>query len=439
MIGSQHLFITVLGSSKTGKSCLTRRFLENKYDANIDEETIEDTFRKKINFNRIDFSLKIIDIGDPIENDLILKEWIPISDGFLFVYDAKNPSTFDELKKIVEKIVSERGKNCGMVIAGNKSEGKVRVLKEKGIELAQYVLGEFFETSSKHDLNVNEIFLTIIKNIIEKRPKVNKLAYIEKKSQKENVSTLVLIHGLNSSKETWNNIINSKEFEDLNLIAIDLQGHGESEIQNHNFSTEQMIKDLENFFQEKKLENFYLLGHSMGVRVVVPYAINHPKRIKGLILEDMILTKKELQNPTTEEWEEMKLFNRFTTKEKLIKGLIKNGYNLDRIEKWIIDGRIKIKDEKYYSGVHPYVAKMSYLNLISTLDCYDAFKKLQDLKFPVLLLRAEKYSPMDDIGTKEMRDLYEDLEYHFIKGSEHSIHKGESEDKFKKLVKDFIK
>lgn len=440
MIGSQHLFITILGSSKTGKSSIVRNFLGNKYDGNIDEDTIEDTFRKIIKFQEKEFCLKIIDIGCPLENKNIVEEWLPISDAFVFVYDAKNPSTLDELKEIVENVISKRGKTCGMIVVSAKSEGKLRVTVEKGKELADSIFGDFVETSSKDGLNIQELFQKLIKNTLDKRPKFNELAYLEKPSLQSDSPTLVLIHGLNSSKETWTNIFNSKNFENVNLVAIDLQGHGESPIQNHDFSTEQMVKDLENFFTQKKIDSFYLLGHSMGVRVVIPYASIHPKRIKGLILEDMILTQREKKDLTSDEWENLKLYNRkASSKERLFKDLIKYGYDQERIEKWIQDGRVKEKNRIYHSGIHPYVAQMSYLYLINTKDSYYHFKKLEDLNFPVLLLRAEKYSPMDDLGTQEMRDLCEKMEYHFIKGSEHSIHKNDSEFKFIKLIKNFIK
>lgn len=48
----------------------------------------------------------------------------------------------------------------------------------------------------------------------------------------------------------------------------------------------QMVKAIEEWRKEMNLENFVLLGHSMGGFLATSYAISHPHRVKHLILAD---------------------------------------------------------------------------------------------------------------------------------------------------------
>lgn len=49
---------------------------------------------------------------------------------------------------------------------------------------------------------------------------------------------------------------------------------------------QQIVKSIEEWRRETKLEKFILLGHSMGGFLATSYAINYPDRVKHLILAD---------------------------------------------------------------------------------------------------------------------------------------------------------
>lgn len=49
---------------------------------------------------------------------------------------------------------------------------------------------------------------------------------------------------------------------------------------------QQFVKSIEEWRRETKLEKFILLGHSMGGFLATSYSINHPDRVKHLILAD---------------------------------------------------------------------------------------------------------------------------------------------------------
>lgn len=98
--------------------------------------------------------------------------------------------------------------------------------------------------------------------------------------------TLVFLHGFTGSTKTWHEVMKNLP-QDWRMIAIDLVGHGKtaSPKQVSFYTMEQQVALLESFFAFKKIEQFDLIGYSMGGRVALAYALTYPERIAKLVLE----------------------------------------------------------------------------------------------------------------------------------------------------------
>ena len=93
---------------------------------------------------------------------------------------------------------------------------------------------------------------------------------------------LVLVHGFLGSSEMWEPQINFfKNY--FRVIVPDLPGFGKSkEVKSHN-SIQSIANLLLNFLEEKKIDKFYLLGHSMGGMIVQEMAKMDGNKISKLI------------------------------------------------------------------------------------------------------------------------------------------------------------
>lgn len=97
---------------------------------------------------------------------------------------------------------------------------------------------------------------------------------------------LLLIHGITSSVESWNNIA-PYFVEDYRVLAVDLRGHGQSSKPTEGYSWENdYARDISGFIEGYLGEPSIIIGHSLGAAVTAAVAVNSPRHVKAIILED---------------------------------------------------------------------------------------------------------------------------------------------------------
>ncbi|NGX49679.1 MAG: Lipase 1 [Candidatus Anoxychlamydiales bacterium] len=108
----------------------------------------------------------------------------------------------------------------------------------------------------------------------------NNFEYVEGKTGEP----MVFVHGFQSTKSYW--VPYFKKFHNkYKMIAMDLPGHGNSSRPNNQkYSLQALSASLERFIEEKKLDNFHLIGTSMGGGIATIYTHNNPDKVKSLIL-----------------------------------------------------------------------------------------------------------------------------------------------------------
>ena len=108
--------------------------------------------------------------------------------------------------------------------------------------------------------------------------------------------TVVLVHGLDSSKQTWTGVLSALAQENYPAVALDLRGHGESPLGDwKDFSPTQLAADVHRAVTEdlKIGGKIVLVGHAMGGRVAMRYAVDYPSSLAAVIIEDMDCVPRE--------------------------------------------------------------------------------------------------------------------------------------------------
>ncbi len=92
------------------------------------------------------------------------------------------------------------------------------------------------------------------------------ISYLEANPKKE--ETLFFIHGNSHSKSSFSNQLSSPRFDNFRLIALDLPGHGAS-CHLENYSLSLYYELLCEFILSFNIENYILIGHSLGGHIAI--------------------------------------------------------------------------------------------------------------------------------------------------------------------------
>ncbi|MAG60938.1 hypothetical protein CL619_04080 [archaeon] len=112
-----------------------------------------------------------------------------------------------------------------------------------------------------------------------------KIAYYKRQGNKEK-PTLVFLHGVGGNYTTWNKELEFFEKKKYPCIAVDLRGHGESDVPDEfeKYSTEAFAKDLDVILDKEKIESFVLIGHSLGGCIALTFHLLSKKSAEAITL-----------------------------------------------------------------------------------------------------------------------------------------------------------
>src|SRR5258708_1666760 len=101
---------------------------------------------------------------------------------------------------------------------------------------------------------------------------------------------VVLIHGLHSSAQmNWRLPGTIKLLaESYQVIALDLRGHGHSgKPEKESDYGPEMAEDVVRLLDHLKIEKAHIVGYSMGGLIAMKLAVEHPERVKSMVLGGM--------------------------------------------------------------------------------------------------------------------------------------------------------
>jgi pimeloyl-ACP methyl ester carboxylesterase len=96
-------------------------------------------------------------------------------------------------------------------------------------------------------------------------------------------STILLIHGLLSSHETWTRLVRDLS-ENWHMLAPDLFGHGTSAKPLGDYSLGAHAATMRDLLDELNIATVTLVGHSHGGGIAMQFAYLFPDRVDGLVL-----------------------------------------------------------------------------------------------------------------------------------------------------------
>ena len=96
---------------------------------------------------------------------------------------------------------------------------------------------------------------------------------------------LLVLHGYFGNGDNWKTIAN-KLSDRFQVHLIDQRNHGRS-FHSDAFDYELLVEDLHDYIEHHQLKNINLLGHSMGGKTAMLYAVEYAKNVNKLIVADI--------------------------------------------------------------------------------------------------------------------------------------------------------
>ena len=96
---------------------------------------------------------------------------------------------------------------------------------------------------------------------------------------------LLILHGYFGMGDNWKSL-GLKFAENYEVHLIDQRNHGRS-FHSEEFDYDLLVEDLHEYVVHHQLEKIYLLGHSMGGKTVMLFAVSYPELVKKLVVVDI--------------------------------------------------------------------------------------------------------------------------------------------------------
>jgi len=237
--------------------------------------------------------------------------------------------------------------------------------------------------------------------------------------------SVLLIHGFTGSLEGWRDIYPNLD-ERFNYVGIDLIGHGKSDSPTdiEKYKPESLVSQIQDILDQLSINKVIILGYSMGGRVALNFAVSHPQKIKGIILESTSAGIKNEKDriERTESDEELASYVEENRTEKFA-------------ERWmnqdIFNTQRRFSDEKLQI-IRDRIAQNSKTGLANILRGFGngtmpyLVAKVNLIQCPVLLISGEldtKYCRLNS----ELEKKFPNAKNAVVKNAGHNTHLEESE------------
>ena len=163
--------ILTIGESGVGKTCILRRFVENKFLKNHLATIGIDFKTKTLNINNQEIKLKIWDTAGQERFRNITTQYYKGADGIVLIYDVTDDASYEKIRDWMEQILSNtKREDIGLVLLGNKCDMEPRaVTEEQGNKMAEELNVSYFETSALTGQGINEAFNELTRDIMKRK------------------------------------------------------------------------------------------------------------------------------------------------------------------------------------------------------------------------------------------------------------------------------
>jgi esterase len=237
---------------------------------------------------------------------------------------------------------------------------------------------------------------------------------------------LIILHGLFGSLDNWQGL--AKQYaEHFSVFILDQRNHGKSPHTDTAYTYAQLADDLLEFMEQQGIPTANLIGHSMGGKTVMQFAVEHEWKVEKLVVADMGVGPNELRHTeiidalmafpfdeiderkAADEWLAARIPD-FGTRQFLLK-------NLDRKAGGGFEWKFNLK-----------VLHRDYDNILEGIE------SPHPVDVPTLFIRGGKSDYVKDADFPAIQKLFPQVRFETIPGAGHWVHAEAPQEFFEKTM-----
>lgn len=236
---------------------------------------------------------------------------------------------------------------------------------------------------------------------------------------------LIILHGFMGSLDNWQSLANefAKSYE---VYLIDARNHGKSP-HTATHSIAEMVEDLFDFLHQQQISKANIIGHSMGGKVAMQFAVNYPNCVNKLVVADIAAKKygrghddvfealyaidlTKIQTRKQAEEAMLPHVSEFGTRQFLLK-------NLERLENGTYQWKMNLD-----------VLYRDYEEITQEV------KTNKPITIPVLFLKGELSKYIKDEDWEQIKSIFPEAELKEINKAGHWLHADNPKEFYEKVI-----
>jgi pimeloyl-ACP methyl ester carboxylesterase len=228
-----------------------------------------------------------------------------------------------------------------------------------------------------------------------------------------NGDPLLILHGLFGSSDNWQTL--AKKFaRKFRVFTIDLRNHGRS-FHHDEFDYQVMMYDISEFVQNKKLEKISLLGHSMGGKLSMNYALHFPEKVKNLMVIDIAPRRYQILHDgiiRALKLLDLKLYEKREEVDEALSQMLQNF----SIRQFLLKNLKRNKDGTFTWKINLDVIDRNIQNLVVEISADRPFKG------KTLFIAGEKSDYIRPVDEEQILELFPEAEIRYLPNVGHWVH-----------------
>ncbi len=239
---------------------------------------------------------------------------------------------------------------------------------------------------------------------------------------------MIILHGLYGSSDNWVSI--ARELSDrFEVFVPDQRNHGESpRAGQHDYGS--MSGDLCEFMDDNGIRKVLLLGHSMGGKTAMLFAMECPERVASLIVvdiapvayHDMALNSSIAANHAKMIDAMLAVDLASAESREEVSLALSTAIGSERVRMFLLKNLSRDSEQRFFWKINLPVLRENLDEIMDALPYEEVLKKGGIKGFPVMFVRGEKSDYIAPEHHALIKQLFPTAEIVSIPGAGHWLH-----------------